>query len=59
MVVGGFGSYKGAIMGGILVGVFLSFGFQFLGGISELIFFVLIIIFITFRPGGFFGEALD
>ena len=59
MVVGGLGSYKGAVTGGILVGLVLSFGFHFLGGLSELVFFVSVIVFVIFRPGGVFGEAFD
>ena len=59
LLVGGIGSYKGAVLGGILVGLALSFGFQFFGGISELFVFVLVIVILIFKPGGILGEVLD
>ena len=59
MVVGGIGSYKGAILGGILVGLALSFGYQFLGGISQVVFFIFVMIVLIFKPGGILGEVLD
>lgn len=59
LLVGGIGSYKGTVLGGLLVGLLLSFGFQFLGGVAELFVFILVIIFLSFRPGGLLGEAAD
>jgi branched-chain amino acid transport system permease protein len=59
MVLGGVKSYKGGIMGGIAVGLALSFGYQFLGVISQTLVFVAVMVFLIFRPGGFSGEALD
>ena len=59
LLVGGIGSYKGTILGGLLVGLALSFGFQFLGGIAELFVFLLVIAILSFRPGGLLGEAAD
>ena len=35
MVVGGLGSYKGAVIGALSVGLILSFGFQFFGGVCN------------------------
>lgn len=59
MVLGGIKSYKGAVFAGIAVGLAQSFGYQFLGVISHTLLFVAVIIFLIFRPGGFFGEALE
>jgi len=59
LLVGGIGSYKGTVLGGLLVGLLLSFGFQFLGGIAELFVFLLVIIILSIRPGGLLGEAAD
>jgi len=59
LLVGGIGSYKGTIVGGLLVGLLLSFGFQFLGGIAELFVFVIVIAILSFRPGGILGEAAE
>jgi branched-chain amino acid transport system permease protein len=59
MMIGGIGSYKGTILGGIIVGQMMSFGFQFLGGLNYLAIWVLFMMVIIFRPGGLLGEALD
>ena len=59
MVVGGIGSYKGAIIGGIMVGLLLSFGYQFLGGLAQMLLFVVTMIVLVLRPGGLLGEVLD
>ena len=59
LLVGGIGSYRGTIAGGLLIGLLLSFGFQFLGGIAELFVFMLVIVILIFRPGGLLGEAAE
>jgi len=59
LLIGGLGSYKGTILGGILVGLALSFGFQFFGGLSQLLVFILAIVILAFRPGGILGEVFD
>jgi branched-chain amino acid transport system permease protein len=59
LLVGGIGSYRGTIAGGLLIGLLLSFGFQFLGSAAELIVFMLVIAILTFRPGGLLGEATE
>lgn len=59
MVLGGVKSYKGGVLGGIAVGLAISFGYQFLGVISQTLVFVAIMIFLIFRPGGFSGEVLE
>lgn len=59
IIVGGLGSYKGAILGGIMVGLLLNFGYHFFGGLSELFLFIAVIIVLIFKPGGFLGEVLD
>jgi branched-subunit amino acid ABC-type transport system permease component len=46
-------------VGGLLIGLLLSFGFQFLGGIAELFVFMLVIVILIFRPGGLLGEAAE
>jgi len=59
MMVGGIGSYKGALAGGLVIGLLSSFGFQFLGQLSQVLLFVFVIVFLIFRPGGILGEAHD
>jgi len=59
MMLGGIGSYRGTILGGLIVGQMMSFGFQFIGGLCNLAIWVLFMIIIIFRPGGLLGEVLD
>ena len=59
MMLGGIGSYKGTILGGLIVGQMMSFGFQLIGGLCYLGIWVLFMIIIVFRPGGLLGEVLD
>ena len=57
--LGGIGSYRGAILGGVIVGLVLSFGYHFIGGFSELFLFISAIVLLIFRPGGILGEVRD
>lgn len=59
LLVGGIGSYRGTIFGGLLIGLLLSFGFQLLGGVAELFVFMLVIVILIFKPGGMLGEATE
>jgi len=59
MVVGGVTSYRGGIVAGIVVGLALSFGYQFLGVIAHSLLFAAVMAFLVFRPTGFFGEVLE
>ena len=59
MVVGGIGSYRGAIIGAVTVGLTLSFGFQFFGGLAQIILFILAMMVLIVRPGGIVGKAFD
>lgn len=59
MVVGGIGSYKGAVIGALTVGLILSFGFQFFGGVAQVLLFILAMIVLIFRPGGIVGKTYD
>lgn len=58
-LVGGIFSYKGYILGAVVVGLFVSFGYQLVGGVSYMLLFIFAIIVLAIRPGGFLGEALD
>ena len=59
MIVGGMGSYKGTIVGGLVIGLASSYGVYFFGGLVQLFLFLAVIIFVMFRPEGFFGEIKD
>jgi branched-chain amino acid transport system permease protein len=56
VIIGGIGSFPGAIAGGLLLGILQVFGGLLVGKFTFLISFVVIIIFLVVRPQGFFGH---
>jgi branched-chain amino acid transport system permease protein len=59
LTVGGVGSYKGGILGAIVAAALLVYSYTFIGGLSQLLLYVIAGIILTFKPGGIAGEALD
>ena len=58
-VIGGFGSIPGAICGGILVGIAEIFGASYISSAyKDALVFLLMILFLLFRPQGLFGERI-
>ncbi len=58
-IVGGVGSLKGAAFAGLLLGITENFALIYLGPQwSEAVTFVVLFLFILFRPSGFFGRAI-
>ncbi|MHA6623017.1 branched-chain amino acid ABC transporter permease [Pseudonocardia sp. DLS-67] len=58
-VLGGIGNLRGALLGGLLLGVVENYGQSFFGGEwRDVIAFVLLIIVLMFRPTGILGESL-
>jgi branched-chain amino acid transport system permease protein len=57
VVIGGLGSIPGAIAGGLLLGFVESFGNTFLGDITEILGFIMVMIVLLFRPQGLFGHG--
>ena len=57
IILGGLGSIRGAIVGGLLYGIAEQMATLFLGGIwSTAVAFALLIIILIIRPNGIFGE---
>lgn len=56
VVLGGLGSFMGAIVGGLAIGLVESFGLTFLGGSSTIISFLVVIGVLIFRPQGLLGN---
>jgi branched-chain amino acid transport system permease protein len=56
VIIGGLGSFSGAILGGIFLGLVESFGYALIGGHTHLISFAIVIILLTFRPQGLLGS---
>ena len=57
VVLGGLGSFPGAIVGGLFIGLLESFGYTFLGGITTIFSFAFVIALLAFRPQGLFGHV--
>lgn len=57
MVIGGFGSFKGSVFGGIILGLVQGFSIFYFESKWEIaISFFILILFLIFRPQGIFGE---
>ena len=58
-VLGGIGNLRGALLGGLVLGVAENYGQSFFGGEwRDVIAFVLLIVVLMFRPTGILGESL-
>ncbi|MGF2949916.1 branched-chain amino acid ABC transporter permease [Microbacterium alcoholitolerans] len=58
VVVGGFGDIRGAIVGGLLIGVFEVLGAEYISsGLRDAVTFGLLFLFLIVRPSGIFGEV--
>jgi len=56
VILGGIGSFPGAIVGGLFLGLLHSLGRIVMGEFSFLLSFIVIIIFLVVKPTGFFGH---
>lgn len=60
IVIGGFGSVPGAIIGGLIVGLVESFGGAYISTTYQLvIIYVALVIMLMFRPQGIFGDKIQ
>ncbi len=59
IVLGGFGSVKGAIVGGLLIGLIESFSVLITDSYKDAIVFLVLLIVLVIRPTGIFGEKID
>jgi branched-chain amino acid transport system permease protein len=58
MVLGGFGSIPGALIGGLLIGLIEQFSGVFMpDGIKDIVAYIVLIAVLVLRPHGLFGEA--
>lgn len=57
-IIGGIGSMRGALLGGLLLGIVENIGIYFLGGSwQEVTAFMLLTVFLLFRPQGLFNKV--
>jgi branched-chain amino acid transport system permease protein len=59
VTIGGLGSYKGAIIAGLLVGVVTALSIQFVPEASGIAMYLLMAVVLLLRPRGLFGEAWE
>lgn len=60
IVIGGFGSVQGAIIGGLIVGLVESFGGAYISSTYQLVLiYVVLIAILMLRPQGLFGEKIQ
>ena len=58
-VLGGIGNLRGALLGGLILGVMENYGQVLFGtGWRDVVAFVLLILILMFRPTGILGESL-
>jgi branched-chain amino acid transport system permease protein len=58
-VLGGIGNLRGALLGGLVIGLFENYGAGLFGSnYRNVVTFVLLIVILMFRPSGILGEAL-
>ena len=58
-VVGGFGSLPGAIVGGLVIGIVEAFaGFYLPEGFKDIAAYIVVLLMLTIKPNGLFGEKL-
>lgn len=56
VIVGGFGSLKGAFIVAIICGLLSSYGVQFVSQLAPVLMFIFMAVVLAIRPMGFFGE---
>lgn len=60
VMLGGIGSMMGAILGGLVFGMALSYGQYFVGsGQAQILFFAVILVILLFKPGGLLGKNIE
>jgi branched-chain amino acid transport system permease protein len=58
-VLGGIGNLRGALVGGLIIGLFENYGSSVFGSnYRNVVTFVMLIVILMFRPSGILGEAL-
>ena len=58
--LGGIGSMAGGILGGVVLGMILSFGQYYVGsGQAQILFFAIIAVILLFKPQGLLGQGVQ
>lgn len=60
IVIGGFGSVQGAVIGGLIVGLVEAFGGAYISTTYQLVIIYVVLVFVLmFKPQGIFGEKIQ
>ena len=59
MVIGGFGSVKGAVLGSLLIGIIEAFSTLFTTKYNDAVVFLVLLLVLAIRPRGFFGPLIS
>lgn len=59
IVLGGFGSIKGAVVGCLLIGLVESFSISFTDAYKDAVVFLVLLVVLVIRPTGIFGEKIE
>ena len=57
VIIGGMGSYLGAFVGAVLIGMLKAFGIEILENFSMVFIYALVLPILILRPRGLFGET--
>ncbi len=58
-MLGGMDSLLGAVVGGVVIGQLLSFGQYYIGGLIQIVIFLIIGVVLYFKPNGILGRGID
>jgi branched-chain amino acid transport system permease protein len=59
ITLGGMGSLPGAVLGGLILGFIEGFGYLYIGNLTEMFEFMLVIVILLVRPQGLFGVPFE
>jgi len=57
LVIGGMGSFRGAVVGALMLGMAKALGALFVAGFSDILVYVVMTVVLLVRPQGLFGQA--
>jgi len=57
VIIGGLGSFQGAVVGGLILGLAKTLGFIFVPRLTEAVIFLVVAVVLIIRPAGLLGEA--